>query len=729
MTGRLRLLFILVAALTILGSPVLVTASALVPQTAINGDNFFNTYGFTQPLAVFGPGYNAALPRVDAKCHPYLRITMKEIEQQVLPAPAFGKTRLWAYETRDGYTGQLLGPAHWPGVTLEAQRYLPNIIKYVNKLPSFRKDNPFGPGLVQGLVSVDKTIHWADPLNRGMMNHCMMDPMMPECQEPFIGPVPAVPHMHGQETHSNYDGGPEQWWTPNGIRGKDYRSAWPTDPNAAIYKYINAQEPGTMWFHDHALGITRTNVYSGLAAFYLLKDATREPYNLPKKAYDIELAIQDRQFDTTGQLYFPDGSGDCGSGSPTDPCLMGGPPNPDIHPFWIPEFFGDIAIVNGTPWPVFDVEPRRYLFRVNDGSNARFYRLTVGDTAAGEPNPPVYQIGKDDNYLNSPVKISDIFLGPGERAYVIIDFTGLAGQTITVKNDAPVPFPDGLVPGVDTNQINMDKIMRFRVNVPLKSTDYSCNPALNQCKRPYPIKRLTDGNGNLAPYVKIHKKRQLILKEFMGDGGPIEVLVNNTKWDGLKSPSIATIFPTDGVSETPRVGSTELWEIINLTMDAHPMHTHLTQFQILNRQEFDMMDGMGYQDAAWIPAFGTGPAPLLPGCNPGEFCPGYGPPLPYNQPNADGALGGNPAISPYLIGDPILPRPEEKGWHDTAKAFPGQVLRILVRFAPTSTPVTYAYPGANYFPFDPSAGPGYVWHCHIIDHEDNEMMRPFKVKR
>ena len=213
-------------------------------------------------------------------------------------------------------TGKVLGPAHWPAVTLENQRWVPTIIKYVNNLPSFHKDNPFGPGLVQGLISTDKTIHWADPLNAGMHNHCMMDPSMPECREPFIGPVPAVPHLHGQETHSNWDGGPEQWWTPNGIRGKDYRSLWPTDANAAIYKYINTQEAGTMWFHDHALGATRTNVYSGLQAFYLLKDSCNEPTNLPKKAYDIELAVQDRKFDVTGQLLFPDGSGECGSRFP-----------------------------------------------------------------------------------------------------------------------------------------------------------------------------------------------------------------------------------------------------------------------------------------------------------------------------------------------------------------------------------------------------------------------------
>jgi len=178
------------------------------------------------------------------------------------------------------------------------------------------------------------------------------------------------------------------------------------------------------------------------------------------------------------------------------------------------------------------------------------------------------------------------------------------------------------------------------------------------------------------------------------------------------------------VSELPRVGSTELWEIINLTEDAHPMHTHLTQFQILNREPFDII----WYSAAWEGAFGSpGTAPLLPSCLPGQFCAGYGPPLPYNVPNADGAIGGNPAIGPYLTGLKTPPAPLESGWKDTAKAMPGEVLRIVVRWAPTYQ--RRSHTGQNFYPFDPTKGPGYVWHCHILDHEDNEMMRPYKVTK
>jgi spore coat protein A len=502
--------------------------------------------------------------------------------------------------------------------------------------------------------------------------------------------------------------------------------------------YGNTQEPGTLWFHDHALGSTRTNVYSGLEAFYLLRDADREPRNLPAGPQEIELAFQDRQFDVNSQLFFPDGSGRDSAISN----LNGGPPNPDVHPFWIPEFIGDVSIVNGAPWPFLNVEPRRYRFRVLDASNARMYRLKFGAAK-------VYQIGADDNYLNAPAPVADVFLAPAERADLIVDFSQLAGQNVLVTNDAAVPFPSGLIPGVD--QPGMATLMQFRVSGK-NVKDSSCNP-VTECRRPFPIPRLTDGKGNIDRSVRIDKVRRLALKEHEGPGGPVEVLLNNTHFDGTVSPNIARDF-ADGITEQPRIGSTELWEIVNLTEDAHPIHTHLVQFQILNRETIDV-DGtlgsrnpsghgyIGFDDGInppipgeWALAFGTPLPSQCEGLDPLNPCPGFGPPLPYNA-GATIALsngqkgvpmvGGNPDIAPYLVGDATPPQPEEAGWKDTAKAIPGQVMRVNVRWAPTSTLTGASKAGINLYPFDPTKGPGYMWHCHILDHEDNDMMRPYEV--
>jgi hypothetical protein len=149
-----------------------------VSQTWLPGDTLFADIGFTVGLPVFGPGYNAALPRVNAQAHPNLTVTMKEISQQVLPLP-YPKTRVWAYETSHAKKGTPLGPANWPAVTLEAKRNVPTTITFVNDLPSFNPLEPDGPGLVQGLVTADKTIHWADPLNAPAMNYCVDNPTGP----------------------------------------------------------------------------------------------------------------------------------------------------------------------------------------------------------------------------------------------------------------------------------------------------------------------------------------------------------------------------------------------------------------------------------------------------------------------------------------------------------------------------------------------------------------------
>ena len=720
--GRGRVLAL--AALIILISGGIATqASNKVTQVWMPGPDIFNQWAFQQDLPVFGPvgpGNPAVLPRVNAVQHSFLKVRMVEIEQQVFPVSSgIGKTRVWAYEISDARTGQILGPAHWPAVTVEAQRFIPTIMKYVNELPSFGDpiviDGISTTAMVQGLITTDPSIHWANPLgNTGPMN--CMDPIMGPCAEPYLGPVPAVVHLHGGETLSDYDGGPEQWWTPNGLIGKDFRTLGARTPGTAVYKYDNMQEPGTLWFHDHALGATRTNVYSGLATFYFLRSPLSEPRNLPNGPYEIEMAFQDRQFDTNGQLYFPDGSGDPASN------LNGVPPNPTVNAFWIPEFIGDTWTVNGAIWPKLAVEPRRYRFRLLGGSNARMVNLTFGSA-------PVYVIGHDANYLDKPVQVSSVFITPGQRMDVIVDFTGMAGQSFVVMNDAMVPYPMGFQPGVD--QPGMDQVMRIDVTRPLRGTDRSANPATGGARLPFYDQsvKLTDGNGHLAPGVQIDKVRQLVLKEFNPGAGPEMVLLQNTHWDGLMSGNIQPYFPVDGVSEMPQVGATEIWEFINLTMDAHPMHTHLFQFQVLSRQPYNQT-----YLADWGAAFPgmTNPDPTNP-------MPGWGPPLAYDRGETTvingktvKVVGGNPRIEPYLdpVNFPAVPPPAwDSGWHDTAIAYPFQVTRIVVRVAPTWAPLWFAKPGRNLFPFDPTMGPGYVWHCHIVDHEDNEMMRPMKIKK
>jgi len=287
------------------------------------------------------------------------------------------------------------------------------------------------------------------------------------------------------------------------------------------------------------------------------------------------------------------------------------------------------------------------------------------------------------------------------------------GTKLIMTNNARAPFPQGATPDPQT----VGQIMQFRVGFPTGGPDTSYDPAtaLPGSLRPSnPIERLAPAvTAPNAPDVM----RQLTLNEVMGAGGPLEALLNNSKWGAA-------------ISENPQVGSTEVWEIINLTGDAHPIHLHLVQFQLLSRQRFQTNKYLKVYDGAF-----TG----------GVYNPATGPPLPYDDtPNADGAVGGNPAVSPYLRGKVMPPAPNEMGWKDTVIMYPGEVTRIVVRWAPQDVAVNSVSAGVNMFPFDPTAdmfatptpppdnwgypaGPGYVWHCHILDHEDNEMMRPYTV--
>lgn len=659
--------------------------AAIMPQTPLPGTAILK---YADSMPVFGPA--GPIPRINGSLP--ITATMKPFTQQVLStntplAPGIvvnpagvGWTNVWAYQISDG-TNTII---NYPTVTIEATKGTPTQVTYVNNLT---------PNLYNYLT-VDQTLHWADP----QMN-------MPQIT-PYTGPVPAVVHLHGGEVPPQVDGGPDAWWTPNGLRGHAYFSELGAAVDAAKYTYPNVQESTTLFFHDHALGVTRLNVYAGLAGLYFIRDnmETAVTPSLPGGAFEIEIALQDRMFDNTGQWLFPD---------------IG--VNPTVHPFWVPEFFGDAIVVNGKTWPYLVVEPRRYRLRFVNGSNARFYNLNL-------PGVQFWQIGTDGGLLDTPVKVNRLLIAPGERMDVIVDFASVAKKTgvnkVIMTNNANAPFPVGIAPALQT----VGQIMQFRVNPLTAATppDTSFNPAvkgvtlrggLNQ--GPAIVRLVNPATGTLAAGVTPSVKRSLTLNEWLDTNTlmPLEMLLNNTKYNG-KRPN-GTV-PTGFTQPDPRVdtwyseivqeGTTEVWEIINLTVDAHPMHLHLVQFQLLNRQAFDTI---GYQAA-----YGA----LFPG---GAWVPEYGPPNPYNTTNISGYVGGNPDVTPFLGVNPIIPpNQNERGWKDTVVTPPGQVTRIAVRFAPLDKPLN----DPNlYYPFNPNGGHGYVWHCHIIDHEDNEMMRPYNV--
>ena len=682
-----------------------------------------------------------------------IEVDMKEFKANMLPhtfTPAsggsYGGTWVWGYvkagtdtsQARDTYTGPVM----------VATRGVPTEMKYVNDLGTTDQTH------VEFYNSAtDQSLHWANPsmLDKYVPNPYGKDPAYIGNPDHYAGAIPAAVHLHGAEDPAAVDGGPDAWFTSTGQHGPAFYSKdGNANGNYAIYRYPNVQEAAPLWFHDHTLGATRLNVYAGLAGGYLLTDPKLKlPAGLnatglrggalgPNPADDtlIPLVVQDRMFDTNGELYFPSEG-----------------INPE-HKYWVPEFFGDTIAVNGKLWPYLKVKAQRYRFMLINGSNARGYELTFRGNGAA---PAIWQIGTDQGYLDKPVKVDPLVVMPGERAEFIIDFAGVAPGTDLVLNNLG---PDEPFDGVIGDQKASDpattgKVMQFKVEGGAATTDTSFDPAKAKATirtGGTAIMRLVDPvAGKLAKNVKPDLTRELTLNEVANDaqrtvngvtyeGGPLEVLVNNTHWMGSRpddsNPNmIMGLKPVNGgapdglgnyLTEMPKEGATEVWEIVNMTMDAHPIHTHLAQFQVLNRQSFsgDIDKGTGFYGAY---------AAAFPG---GAFIPAYGPPLQYTPSAASGGkYGGNPDIKRFLTEAPQPPNPNEAGWKDTVMVPPGMVTRFVVRWAPTdlvvqpssSAALRYAFLPNGAIPGTPGAMFDYVWHCHIVDHEDNEMMRPDQV--
>jgi spore coat protein A len=472
-----------------------------------------------------------------------------------------------------GYNGM------WPGPTLEVQKGQPLLVKWTNALPT------------KHFLPIDTTIHGA---------------------EETLPKVRTVVHVHGAQVLPESDGYPDAWFTSDGKTGAQYDSS--------SCHYPNDQQAALLWYHDHAIGITRLNIYAGLAGFYVIRDAQEDALDLPSGPFEIPLMIQDRKFNPDGSLLYPTARN-------------------GTHPVWIQEFFGETICVNGKASPFLEVEPRRYRLRMVNGSNSRFYhlKLVAADEEGDAEVPAFHQIGTDGGLLPAPLTLRYLLLAPGERFDLILDFADHKGARIAMLNDAPAPYSRG-------GEVIPSQVMLFKVTKPLSGKDTSSLP---------------DTLAQMPPLnpAEAVRERVLALTEIVrpSDGYTVMSMLGQKHW-------------FDPVSEDPMANSMEIWSFANTTGDVHPIHIHLVRFQVLNRQPFDTRT--------------------------------------YLQ---TGQL--------VFTGIPMAPeRNERPGWKDTIKAYPGYVTRVIQKFdLPNGTRVT---PGQEF---------RYVWHCHMLEHEDNEMMRPYSV--
>lgn len=460
-----------------------------------------------------------------------------------------------------GYQGS------YPGPVIEATVGQPVSVRWENRLPR------------RHLLPIDESIHGAGRPNPH---------------------VRTVPHLHGARTRSKDDGLPELWFES----GK-----------SATYHYPNEQRATMLWYHDHAIGITRLNNYAGLSGIYLLRGEEETKLDLPQGKYEIPIVLQDRTLDEKGQLQY----------IPTE---MDGTPHPDGS--WGPEFFGNLPVVNGAIYPVLDVEPRMYRFRVLNAANSRFFRFFFSKPGRDFVAFTFTVIGGDGGLLSSPVVVPSVLLGPAERADILVDFTNMEGEEFTFANNSPAPFP-GEEAGMPQIAPWLPEFFKIRVNQPLKA-------AAERKTWTIPVE-------HLDPATAVKTRDFVLTEELDKKQRSLGLRINGKRYH-------------EAVTERPRLGTTEIWRFINTTDDAHPIHIHLVQFQIIDRTPFDVQ--------------------LF---------------LDKKQLN--------------LTEAPSYPKATEGGWKDTVRADASQVLSLVVRFD--------GYTGK------------YVYHCHMLEHEDNDMMRPFEV--
>ena len=621
----------------------------------------------------------------------YYEIGVSQFKQQILPS-TLPATTVWGYGPARAKGRKSNRITNAPSLTIEAIQGRPVRVKWVNELVDANGN------YLPHLLPVDQTLHWANP--PGGTEGRDTRPTFTTTPGSYYGPVPLVTHVHGAVgVGDESDGYTEAWYLPdaNDIpagyakegtwydffaakAAANFGANW--GPGYATFQYPNLDRASTNWYHDHALGMTRLNVYAGPAGFFIIRGGpsgdgavldsnTYLPAVLPgpapkendkfppnKTYYEIPIAIQDRSFNDDGSLFYPN-TREFFDGI-VQPYIGATPPG-EFSPIWNPEFFGNTIMVNGNTWPYQVVEKRRYRFRFLNGCQSRFLILNFGNIEGVK----VWQIGNEGGFLSAPVNITAdhdnrLLMGLAERADVIVDFTDVPPDNYMLSNVGPdEPFkgfnPNGtLADGEGGSLLPADpdstgKVIQFRVMPGIK-LDLSTPPQFLVLPA---IDTLSD-----TP-----KIRKLALIEESGEGvdavgedveGPIAALLGNVDGDGI---AVSALW-MDPVTENPDVGDTEVWEFYNTTADAHPMHVHEVAFEVVNRQQLSL--------------------------------------------DSNGEV-----VQPVVLNGPeIPPEPWETGFKDTVIAYPGQVTRIRVKF---NTPGQF------------------VWHCHIVEHEDNEMMRPFRI--
>ncbi len=656
-------------------------------------------------------------------------IDINEFKDQL--HPQLGETTFWGYNPTRAL-GVAVGTTplqkHLGGIII-AQKGVPTQITFRNNLPT------------KHILPVDTSIQGADP---------------------SVVPNRTATHLHGGQVPWTSDGGPFSFWDPQGNKGISFlnnallrpleTAAGVVPKNEAEYYYPNNQSARMMWYHDHAMGITRLNAYAGIASAYLLRDSYEaslvRDFGLPgfveNGGRELPLVFQDKIFQnglpladptrpfpgsaqTQGSLWYP---------YEYDPALWNDSNAAGVSV--VPEAFGDTMLVNGAPYPKASVDPRRYRLRILNACNARVLNLSLyeedvlnpGKPDFTKPGPAWLVIGTEGGFLAKPVSVpagrlvytivpnagpllnpaapgGSLIVAPAERFDVVLDLNGKGGKKYILYNDAPGPYPTGAPENdypnaggfgdtfvmmrfdvkADAKTIAKDPAFKLTPKTPLAADGNSLiDPPLAGPVATAAANKLSWASITTAPLPIPTRKgvtvRQLTLNEaFDLNNRLIQMLGTNVKnkvgefgrpyYDPSNlDESVATEVSTNN--------ATEVWQIANLTGDTHPIHFHLSNVQILSRQGFDAV------------TYGTG-------------------------------VANGQAATPTLMGPARGPEATEIGWKETVKMHPGEITTVIMKLALPAVPFVV--------PVSPRTGGNeYVWHCHILEHEEHDMMRTLVVK-
>jgi spore coat protein A len=568
-------------------------------------------------------------------------------------------------------------------------------------------------------------------------------------------------HLHGGLTPWFSDGTPFQWFTPTGEHGPSFMNVpgLSSIPGTGINYYPNDQSARLAWYHDHAIGITRLNAYAGIASAYIITDdfeAGLVSSGLLPDLVGTPLIIQDKSFvarnileqDPTwqwgdpGDLWYPH--------QYEANILSGGVPNPKGRWDWGPtvtppavgtmplpktslvaEAFFDTILINGGVYPKVSVTPQRVRFRILNGSQARFYHLnlyaeasTPGEANLKQPGPTMYQVGNEGGFLpavaihrngipcpldlvadptGNTAKVDgpfNLLMAPAERADVVIDFNAVpVGTSFILYSDAPAPFPGGdsrnayftgdpdqtAIGGAPSTVVghgpNTRTLMKITVTAGsgdsvntstwLKELNLQLKTNFLTGNQPGLLFNNGDPSEPAFPFKGVANRR-ITLNEDFDDYGRLIQMVGTFNQNGLNNQGLPTwgLPYMSAATETPSAGATEVWQIMNLTGDTHPMHFHLVNVQLIQRQPFE----------------------------------------------------GDPNGFSYT-GPPTPPDQNEIGWKETVRMNPGEVATVIMKFDLPNLPTAAMRSAVS----PRTGGHEYVWHCHILEHEEHDMMRPLIV--